>query len=130
MKIKLNALNIYFYFYFCSWQNKSQSINKIKTRTTTIETTASVQYKGHGTHAMEPETPYKASAPKKNITNVSKRTLLNIYRPTGVVQHCVSALQAVLQTQKFKTNLPEALKSTGSPVFGWLQHQRGRRPST
>ena len=41
--------------------NKSQSINKIKTRTTTIGTTASVQYKGHGTQAMEPETPYKAS---------------------------------------------------------------------
>ena len=29
--------------------------------------TASVQNKGHGTHAMEPKTPYKASAPKKNL---------------------------------------------------------------
>ena len=27
--------------------------------------TASVQNKGHGTQAMEPESPYKASAPKK-----------------------------------------------------------------
>ena len=34
------------------------------TTTTTIGTTASVQEKGHGTHAMEPETPYKANAPK------------------------------------------------------------------
>ena len=61
--------------------NKSQSINKIKTRTTTIiGRTASVQYKGHGTQAMEPESPYKASALKKSITNVSKRSLRN-YEP-------------------------------------------------
>ena len=52
----------------------------IKTRTTTIKTTASVQYKGHGTHAMEPKTPYEASAPKKNVTNVSRRSLWN-YEP-------------------------------------------------
>ena len=46
--------NAFLFIYFYSWQNKSQSINKVTTRTTT-GMTASVQNKGHGTHAMEPD---------------------------------------------------------------------------
>ena len=61
---QIRFLFIYLFIYFCSWQNKSQAINKTTTRTTTIGTTVSVQNKVYGTHAMEPKTPYKANAPK------------------------------------------------------------------
>ena len=44
-KAKLLSSGIFYFIYFCSWQNKSQSVNKITTRTTTIGTTPSVQIK-------------------------------------------------------------------------------------
>ena len=61
----MSGVACFYLFIIVHGKNKSQSINKIRTRTTTIGMTASVQNKGHGTHAMEPKTPYKASAPQK-----------------------------------------------------------------
>ena len=59
--------NFYLLIYFCSWQNKLQSINKIKpARTTTIDKT------GHGTHAVGAKDSLQG--------NLSKRTLRN-YEP-------------------------------------------------
>ena len=64
----MSGVACFYLFIIVHGKNKSQSINKITTRTTTIGTTASVQNKGDGTHAMEPKTPYKASTPKKYVT--------------------------------------------------------------
>ena len=93
----------YIFIYFCSWQNKSQSVNKITTKTTTIGTTASVQNKGHGTHAIEPKTPYKASSPK-NVTNVSKRSLRK-YGPKLLVAVYVAILTISSAINQFFTRI-------------------------